>query len=134
MLTKIKKALATCPQDGMIYLIIKLSDASGFFMAHRHLIYMVINCEATKHQSLATEYLRLNTDVEVSAIECNQQFPSGRYNMLEALPVDDSYDDETLNSFMNLCLAHTEHMSGLSFLDFFPFFSKFVSISERTRL
>ena len=119
MLTKIKKALATCPQDGMIYLIIKLSDASGFFMAHSHLIYMVIHCEATKHQSLATEYLRLNTDVEVSAIECNQQFPSGRYNMLEALPVDDSYDDETLNSFMNLCLAHTEHMSGLSFLDFF---------------
>ena len=74
MLEKVKNALTACPCDGAIYLVHKLSDCSGFFMSQKHLVYMAYNNEDAAHQSLATEFLRLNTNIEITAIENNQQF------------------------------------------------------------
>lgn len=119
MLEKIKKALSTCPDDGAIYLVYKLSDCSGFFMSCKHLVYMVCNTEEISHQSLATEFLRLNTNIEITSIENNQQFESGRYNIIEILPVDDKYDEASLDSFINLCVAHTNFMGATAFVKFF---------------
>ncbi len=97
----------------------KLSPCSGFFTSQKHLIYMVYNNEGASHQSLATEFLRLNTNIEITAIENNQRFETGRYNVIEILPVDASYDDASLNSFINLCVAHTEYMGASAFVKFF---------------
>ena len=119
MLDKIKAALSTCPCDGAIYLIYKISDCSGFFMSKKHLIYMVYNNERDAHQSLATEFLRLNTNIEITAIENNQQFESGRYNVIEILPEGENYDNASLDSFINLCIAHTRFMGGSAFVKFF---------------
>lgn len=119
MLEKIKKSISACPDDGAIYLVYKLSTFSGFFMTHKHLIYMVYNIEEIPHQSLATEFLRLNTDIEIASIKNNQQFESGRYNIIEILPTDGKYDEESLNSFVNICIAHTNSMGPSAFVKFF---------------
>ena len=119
MVAQIKNALSSCPLDGLIYLICRISETAGFFMVRRHLVYMVVNKESVPHQNIATEFLQLNTDIEISSIERAQQFPSGKYNMLEILPVKESYDDCVLASFVNLCLAHAEHVDEVGFVDFF---------------
>ena len=119
MLEKVKNALIACPCDGAIYLMHKLSDCSGFFMSQKHLVYMAYNNEGAAHQILATEFLRLNTNIEITAIENNQQFESGKYNVIEILPVDGVYDDASLDSFINLCVAHTQFMGASGFVKFF---------------
>ena len=119
MLEKVKKAMRTCPCDGAIYLVHKLSDCSGFFMSQKHLMYMVYNNEGASHQSLITEFLRLNTNIEITSIENNQQFETGRYNVIEILPIDGIYDDASLDSFINLCVAHTKFMGASTFVKFF---------------
>ncbi len=119
MLNKVKEALLKCPEDGSIYLIEKLSDISGFFATKKHLLYMVFNNEGLSHQNLSTEFLRLNTNIEVVSIENNQQFSSGKYNVLEIVPVDGKYDEEYVSSFINMCIAHTEYMNASAFLKYF---------------
>ena len=119
MLEKVKNALTACPCDGAIYLVHKLSDCSGFFMSQKHLVYMAYNNEGAAHQNLVTEFLRLNTNIEITAIENNQQFESGKYNVIEILPVDGVYDDASLDSFINLCVAHTQFMGASGFVKFF---------------
>ncbi len=119
MLEKIRTALLTCPCDGAIYLVHKISDYSGFFVSQKHLVYMTYNNEGASHQSLTTEFLRLNTNIEITAIENNQQFESGRYNVIEILPVDGVYDDASLDSFVNLCVAHTQFTGASAFVKFF---------------
>lgn len=119
MLEKVKNALAACPSDGAVYLVYKLSENSGFFMSQKHLLYMVYNHEGASHQSLATEFLRLDTNIEVLSIENSQQFKSGKYNIIEMLPMDGFYDDASLDSFINLCVAHTQFMGTLDFVKFF---------------
>lgn len=119
MLEVIKKALAETPKDGAIYLVQKLSEVSGFFIADGHLMYLVHNFENIAHKSLLTDYLSLNTDVEICSIKNNQTFPSAKYNVLEFLTTEVGYDDSNLESFVNLCFSHTDFMGGKSFLKFF---------------
>lgn len=119
MLEEIKMTITTCPCDGNIYLVHKLSDCSGFFMSQRRLMYMVYNNEGASHQSLITEFLRLNTNIEITSIGNNQQFESGKYNIIEMLPIDGIYDDASLDSFINLCVAHTKFMGSTTFVKFF---------------
>ncbi len=119
MFEKIKKTLASCPIDGSIYLIEKLSSNSGFFMTNGHLIYMVYNFENISNQNLITEFLRLNTNVEIVSIKNNQMFITGKYNVLEIVPVEKTYENNLLESFVKLCKAHTEFMEGKLFVKFF---------------
>lgn len=119
MFDKIKKALESCSSDGSIYLVHKLSNNSGFFMTNKHLLYMVYNFEHTPHQSLTTEFLRLNTNVEIVSIKNNQMFSTGRYNVLEILPVENLYENSHLESFIKLCKAHSEFMEAKKFVKFF---------------
>jgi hypothetical protein len=119
MIDSIKEVLQNCPCDGMIYLAFKLSDHSGFFISKKHLLYMVFNTEDAPSQRLSTEFLRLYTNIEINAIESDQQFGSGRYNVIELLPVEEKYDDVCLDSFVNLCNAHTKLMGAQDFIKFF---------------
>ena len=119
MLETIKNAIVTTPADGTIYLIKKLSGNTGLFVTDNHLIYLVYNFENIAHKTLITDYLLLNTDVEIHSIKNNQNFPSGKYNILEFLPTDKGYDENNLESFINLCVSHTELMEAKSFVKFF---------------
>ena len=119
MLAEIKSALVGCPEDAGIYLIRPLTKRSGFFMTEGHLVYMVVNYEGLEYQSLATDYLRLHTDVDIASIRAEQQFPTGKYNALELLPCDGKYNDEMLDPFVNLCVAHASYGGNSSFIKFF---------------
>ena len=66
-----------------------------------------------------TDYLHLNTDVEIYSFKNNQKFPSGKYNILEFLPTEKGYDENNLESFIKLCISHTELMEAKSFVKFF---------------
>ena len=112
-------ALSKCPSDGSIYLIDKLSDISGFFMVKGHLLYMVYNSEETSHQNLSTEYLKLNTNIDIVSVKNDQKFKTGKYNLLEIIPVANEYPDELLSSFINLCISHTTYMNAKNFVSFF---------------
>lgn len=72
MLAEIKHALNTCPKDGTIYLAKSLSKKSGFFIAEGHLLYLVSNFENIEYKSLKTDYLLLNTDIEIRSFEKNK--------------------------------------------------------------
>ena len=119
MLSKIKNALSKCPSDGSIYLINKLSDISGFFMVKGHLLYMVYNTEEISHQNLSTEFLRLNTNIDIVSVKNDQNFKTGKYNLLEIIPVANEYSNELLSSFINLCISHTTYMNAKNFVSFF---------------
>lgn len=119
MTKTILQQLSLCPNDSSIYLINKISEISGFFGHKKHLVYMVYNSEGVEHQSLTTEYLRLNTNVEITAVKNDQQFKTGRYNVIEILPSENGYDETTVESFINLCVAHTRFMGNSSFINFF---------------
>ena len=119
MLSAIKDALSKCPSDGSIYLIDKLSDISGFFMVKGHLLYVVYNSEETSHQNLSTEYLKLNTNIDIVSVKNDQKFKTGKYNLLEIIPVANEYPDELLSSFINLCISHTTYMNAKNFVSFF---------------
>lgn len=119
MLDRIKQWLITVPKDGAIYLAEKLSQHSGFFITNGHLLYLVSNFECISHTSFATDYLLLNTNVDIQSFENNQMFPSGKYNILEFLPTEQGYEENYLESFLNLCISHSEFMGGKSFVKFF---------------
>lgn len=119
MLAEIKKALITVPKDGALYLVKKLSQNTGFFITNGHLLYLVYNFENITHKSLTTDYLLLNTDIEIHSFENNQAFVSGKYNVLDFLPTEEGYSENNLESFVNLCISHTEFMGGKSFVKFF---------------
>ena len=119
MLETIKRGIATTPKDGAIYLVEKLSENTGFFVTNGHLLYLVYNFENIAHKSMQTDYLLLNTDVEIHSFKNNQMFPSGKYNVLDFLPTDKGYDENNLDSFINLCVSHTELMEAKSFVKFF---------------
>lgn len=119
MLERIKSFLADVPHDGAIYLAEKLSAVAGFFITSGHLLYLVANFENTSHTNFTTDCLRLNTDVEIKSFKNNQQFSSGKYNILEFVPTEAGYNDNQLDSFINLCVAHAEFMQGKSFVNFF---------------
>ena len=124
MLAEIKKALSTVPKDGSIYLLRKLSKNTGLFCSNGHLLYLVLNFENIVHRCLTTDYLLLNTDIEIQSFKNDQTFASGRYNVLDFLPTEVGYDENNLESFLNLCVSHTEFMEGKSFVKFF------ISLSE----
>lgn len=119
MLDQIKQLLITIPKDGAIYLAKKLSQNTGFFIANGHLLYLVANFEGISHTSFTTDYLLFNTNVDIQSFENNQMFPSGKYNILEFLPTEQGYEENKLESFLNLCMSHTEFMGGKSFVKFF---------------
>lgn len=119
MLSTIKDAIKNLPADGLIYLAKKISNKAGFFVSDKHLLYIVSNCDHESAQSINTEYLQLNTNVEIRAFAEGQQFKTGKYNILDYIPTEDGYIDADLESFVNLCSAHALYMNSDEFIKFF---------------
>ena len=119
MLSIVKDAIEKSPVDGLIYLAKKLSDTSGFFVSDKHLLYIVKNFDHESSQSINTEFIKLNTNIDIQAFADGQQFESGKYNILDFIPSEDGYNNNDLESFVNLCTAHALYMNSAEFVKFF---------------
>lgn len=119
MLHLIRAAVASSPEDDLLYLAKKLTDKAGFFVSNKHLLYVVSNSDQEVAQSISTEYLHLNTNVEIHAFAEDHQFKSGKYNILDFIPTEGKYNDADLQSFVNLCSAHALYMNSEEFIKFF---------------
>ena len=119
MLSELITSISDSPDDGLIYLVKKLTDTTGFFVLNNHLLYIARNFENETAKSIKTEYLNLNTNVDIRAFAENQQFESGKYNILDYIPSENGYNKNDLESFVNLCSAHALYMKAAEFVKFF---------------
>ena len=61
MLEKVKSALTSCPCDGAIYLVHKLSDCSGFFMFFQAFFALAISIIAKKAEPFGLSHFCAKT-------------------------------------------------------------------------
>lgn len=116
------------PHDDTLYLIEKLSHISGLFSLNGNVLYLVENKEDCSSLNILTEYLRLDTNIHVSAFNRkSKSFNSGWYNSVELRIVEKVDCKEELNAFVNLCISHSVYMQGR---DFVPFFDSLVSLFQ----
>lgn len=115
----VQEIISSLPEDDLLYLVKKLTDKAGFFVSSKHLLYVVSNCDREDSQSINTEHLQLNTNVDIHAFADNQQFKSGKYNIIDFIPPEGGYSDDDLQSFLNLCSAHALYMDARNFTKFF---------------
>lgn len=108
------------PQDSTLYLLEKLPCGTGLFASNGNILYLVPNTENCSAVSIKTEYLRVETNIFVSAFNPSvSSFENGYYNYVE-LQLSTLNDVETnLSAFVNLCLAHANYTHGEDFLSFF---------------
>lgn len=110
----------TVPQDDTLYLLEKLPCGTGLFASNGNLLYLVLNKEQGATLSIKTDYLRVETNVFVSAFNPSvSSFENGYYNFVE-LHVSALNDVESnVKTFVNLCVAHATYDKGNEFMSFF---------------
>lgn len=108
------------PHDSTLYLLEKLPCETGLFASNGNVLYLVPNTEKCASLSIKTEYLRVETNIYVSAFNPSvSSFESGYYNYVE-LQLSALNDVEAnLSAFLNLCLAHATYTNGEEFMSFF---------------
>lgn len=108
------------PHDGTLYLLEKLPCETGLFASNGNVLYLVSNNEKCLPLSIKTEYLRVETNIYVSAFNPSvSSFENGYYNYVE-LQLHALNDLEAnLSAFVNLCFAHAAYTNGEDFLSFF---------------
>lgn len=117
MLTKdIIQKVMDSQDDNNLYLVEKLSEIAGFFVSNKKLLYLVRNDETHINLNTKTEYLEMNTNVDILSVKDFQQFRTGKYNILRFI---NSESNKELESFINLCKAHAEYMHSSKFVEFF---------------
>lgn len=123
--------LRIIPHDSTLYLLEKLPSETGLFASNGNVLYLVPNKENCSSLSINTEYLRVETNIFVSAFNPSvSSFENGCYNYVE-LQLDESNDQEAnLSTFKNLCLAHATYKRGE---DFMQFFDSLVSLFQLPR-
>ena len=108
--------LTKAPCDGALYLIRDLTKQSGFFASDGKLLYIVISINENKSENIDTEYLSLKLRVNIHAVQNNPSFMDGYYDVIE---LRDSSDTHNMESFIKLCLSHSQNINELNFRDFF---------------
>lgn len=108
------------PHDSTLYLLEKLPCETGLFASNGNLLYLVLNKEQCTTLSIKTDYLRVETNIFVSAFNPSvSSFGNGYYNFVE-LHVSALNDIEcNVNTFVNLCMAHATYNKGDEFVSFF---------------
>ena len=108
------------PHDSTLYLLEKLPSETGLFASNGNVLYLVPNKEKCSSLSIKTEYLRVETNIFVSAFNPSvSSFENGYYNYVELLlPVLNDIE-ANLGAFINLCLAHATYTNGEEFMSFF---------------
>lgn len=125
------KTLETTPHDDTLYLLSSLSDISGIFSLNGNAVYLVKNIENCSALNIQTEYLKLSTNVHVSAFSSSSKtFETGYYNCIELQFLDSSDNEENQTAFLNLCYSHATYLDGK---DFVSFFDSLVSLFQLPR-
>lgn len=108
------------PKDGTLYLLEKLPCETGLFASNGNVLYLVPNTEECNSLSIKTEYLRVETNIFVSAFNPSvSSFENGYYNYVE-LQLPALIDLEAnLSAFLHLCMAHATYKRGEEFMSFF---------------
>lgn len=119
------------PHDNTLYLLKKLPCETGLFASNGNVLYIVPNNERCSPLSIKTEYLRVETNIFVSAFNPSvSSFENGYYNYVELQLYALNEVEANLNAFLNLCMAHANYAHGE---DFMPFFDSLVSLFQLPR-
>lgn len=119
-INSIREKVQNVPQDNTIYLIEKLPHGTGLFVSNGNLLYLVPNNEGCESLGIKTEFLKLETNIYVSAFSPSAaSFANGCYNCIELLSLESKDYDGNLIAFVNMCLAHANFMQGNGFMTFF---------------
>lgn len=108
------------PKDDTLYLLEKLPYETGLFASNGNVLYIVSNTENCSSLSIKTEYLRVETNIYVSAFNPSvSSFEDGYYNYVELqMPALNDFE-ANLSTFLHLCLAHATYNHGEEFMSFF---------------
>ena len=108
------------PKDNTLYLLEKLPCETGLFASNGNVLYLVPNTEECASFSIKTEYLRVETNIYVTAFNPSvSSFENGYYNYVE-LQLPALIDLEAnLSAFLHLCIAHATYTRGEEFMSFF---------------
>lgn len=108
------------PKDSSLYLLEKLPFGTGLFASSGNVLYLVPNAEKCASLSIKTEYLRVETNIFVSAFNPSvSSFENGFYNFVELLLPTLNDLEANLSAFLHLCLAHATYTHGEEFMSFF---------------
>jgi hypothetical protein len=102
--------------ENSIYLIEPISELAGFFLHQKCLLYVAKDIDGYTYEEIETEYLRLQTHVHISAVENDQTFEDGEYNIIV---YKGRLTDNNIESFAQVCVAHANNTEELKFKDFF---------------
>ena len=116
---QIIKETKDSPNNGKIYLIDAISEYSGIFCCDGDILYLVRNDEKCQPLSIMTEFLQMSTAVYVQSFDEKRSFPDAEYNILKYKGDCIEGFFENVDSFINLCVAHTNLLKGTSFEQFF---------------
>ena len=108
------------PHDSTLYLLEKLPCETGLFASNGNVLYLVPNKEKCLSLSIKTEYLRVETNIYVSAFNPSvSSYENGYYNYVELLLPALNDLEANFGAFVNLCLAHATYSNGEEFMSFF---------------
>lgn len=99
-----------------IFLLEALSETSGFFSSNYKLVFMVKDEKYTSSEWVETDYLALQTHVNICSVKNNQTFQDGFYNLIW---YKGDLREEILQSFVHLCEVYSSNEGELEFKDFF---------------
>lgn len=113
---QLKSKIIDKNNNSNILLLEKLSDETGFFTSNQKLIYMMKDSFNYSYANIETEYLKLQTHIYIKAIENQQSFPNGYYNLIV---YSADIDNVNFEAFTQLCIVHSRNLNELNFRDFF---------------
>lgn len=123
--------ILSAPKDNTLYLLEKFPSEAGLFTSNGNVFYLVRNLEQCTPMSIKTDFLKLETNIYVSAFNPSvSSFDNGHYNSVELQLSDSSESKSNLSAFINLCLAHSTYLCGK---DFTSFFDSLVSLFQLPR-
>ena len=99
-----------------LYLLAPLTNDSGFFSSIGKLLYISSDTEHYSSQGIETDYLTLQTHINIKAVKNNQTFNDGVYNIIT---FKGDLNEPSTESFVNLCSVHARNKLQLGFRDFF---------------
>lgn len=128
---KLIEKIQVIPNDSTLYLLEVFPCETGLFCSNGNVLYLVPNKEGCTPLSIKTEYLRVETNIFVSAFNpLVSSFSNGYYNYVELQLSALNEIEANLNAFVNLCLAHATYTHGE---DFMSFFDSLVSLFQLPR-
>lgn len=110
------RLIATIDDRNGLYLLAPLSQVSGFFSNNGTLLFVTQDQHGYTTEWVETDFLQLQTHVRISAVQNNQTFSDGFYNVISYKA---DLENPNLDSFVRLCEVYASNVDDLSFKDFF---------------